>query len=146
MNAGTGPNAGFEEEIAVLFQACVLGRADIVKNSIASIKTKPNISTVEEFYGLISQCREEDGLSPLHIATRAGHTDVIRSLLVHVGFEYFLFLSNKLFPRVLGLISQSKPSKESLSERLLMRLRRSQGKRLFTCFYLSKSRWEAFKP
>jgi hypothetical protein len=95
------------EEVAVLFQACTLGRSDIVKNSIASIKAKPGMTSVmldpatttatgsgsgsdgsgdgsgEELYvRLISHCRDEDGLAPLHIATKAGHADVIRSLLV----------------------------------------------------------------
>ena len=70
-----------QEEIAVLFQACVLGRADIVKHSITSIHSKVAISA-SELSDLISTGRKEDGFTPLHIAAQNGHADVIRSLLV----------------------------------------------------------------
>jgi hypothetical protein len=83
-NATIASQTGCSEEVAVIFQACLLGRSDIIKNSVASIKQKPLVLAGGEELccRIISQCRDEDGLSPLHVAAMAGHNDVIRSLLV----------------------------------------------------------------
>ncbi len=78
----SGEHLLLQEEIAVLFQACVLGRADIVKHSIASMQSKVSSLTSQEVSDLISNGRKEDGFTPLHIAAQCGHADVIRSLLV----------------------------------------------------------------
>ncbi len=93
------------EEIAVLFQACAIGRADIVKNAIATIRGNlPSPQAGETGFSLlttaISTGRVEDDLTPLHIASQFGHSDVIRSLLVsffpcfqifHFFFSFSIF-------------------------------------------------------
>jgi ankyrin repeat protein len=67
-----------KEEIAVLFQAALLGRTDIVQTAISSIRA---CSDDENTVVLISSGRNEDGASPLHLAALNSHSDVIRYLL-----------------------------------------------------------------
>ena len=76
-----------EEELSVLFYASQLGRSDIVREAIATLKTI--LDDNEAVSNLISSCSEykvdenttEIG-TPLHVATSHGHSDVVRALLV----------------------------------------------------------------
>lgn len=71
------------EELKVLFHACTLGRADIAKSALGTIRSNMAQSD-SDFIEIISKQRVEDGLTPLHVASLCGSADVIRSLLVRL--------------------------------------------------------------
>jgi hypothetical protein len=77
----TNHESDIKEEIEVIYHACSLGRADIVKNAVNTIASKTE-GTQTDIRELISLGRQTDDASPLHIACMLSHTDVIRSLLV----------------------------------------------------------------
>lgn len=68
-----------QEEVLVLFHAACIGRTDIIQNAIKLIK-KDNIKENEVIF-IISSQREEDGATPLHLASFYNHSDVVRALL-----------------------------------------------------------------
>ena len=75
------------EELKVIFAACVQGRTDIVQAAIESIKGGGEAGfNSESIRELISSGRAEDSATPLHVASHAGHADVIRALL-HAGAD-----------------------------------------------------------
>lgn len=73
-------NEAIQEEVHVIFHAALVGRTDIIKNAIESIRETGDV-TEEQIKELLSTVRAEDHASPLHIAAAAGHSDVIRALL-----------------------------------------------------------------
>lgn len=92
-----------KEEIVVLFHAASLGRTDIVQSAIKELRGK---CSPEEASRIISSGRPEDGATPLHIAAKLGHSDVIRALLVGFpasqSFEQLKYLfSPSNYPRML---------------------------------------------
>ena len=70
-----------QESIAVLFHASLLGRADIIKSSIASIKQLRS-NDDKETCRIISMKRAEDDATAMHIAAVGGNVDAVRALLV----------------------------------------------------------------
>ena len=70
---------GVPEEINVLFHACAIGRTDVVQNAIAALRNGKNEDELAE---CISVKRPVDEATPIHVAVKFGHNDVIRSLLV----------------------------------------------------------------
>eukprot|EP01033_Poteriospumella_lacustris_P005465 gene5465-3895_t len=76
----SGGKGEIEEEIVVIFHAALLGRTDVLKNAISSIKASGKYAE-DDIPRLLSTSRELDGATPLHVATHYGHTDVIRALL-----------------------------------------------------------------
>lgn len=70
-----------QESIAVLFHASLLGRVDVIKSSIASIRQLKG-NDAEETCRTISMKRVEDDATAMHIAAAHGHVDAVRALLV----------------------------------------------------------------
>ena len=75
-----------DEELAVLMHASQLGRTDIVQQAISSLKQI--LEDDQEVIKLISASREyqiDENVSgigtPLHVASKHGHSDVVRALL-----------------------------------------------------------------
>ena len=75
-----------DEELAVLLHASQLGRTDIVQQAISSLKTI--LDNDIEVVKLISASRVyqiDENTSgtgtPLHVASKHGHSDVVRALL-----------------------------------------------------------------
>ena len=64
----------------MLFHASSIGRTDVVQNAIGALRSSG--ASEEELLSLISMGRPEDDATPLHLAAAAGHSDVIRYLLV----------------------------------------------------------------
>ena len=64
----------------MLFHASSIGRTDVVQNAIGSLRSSG--ASEQELLSLISMGRPEDDATPLHLAAAAGHSDVIRYLLV----------------------------------------------------------------
>lgn len=91
-NTETDP---LQESIAVLFHACLLGRADVIKSSITSIKQLRD-NDEKETCRIISKTREEDGATALHVATVNGHVDAVRTLLVCLVHKIMIIISCNL--------------------------------------------------
>jgi len=85
-----------EEELAVLLHASQLGRTDIVQQAIASLKTI--VGDADKVIAMVSASRQykvdnqtEAIGTPLHVAAKHGHSDVVRALLVEPPIYSLLF-------------------------------------------------------
>ena len=95
-----------EEEVAVLFQAAILGRTDILNKVVSNLRTRNY--KAEDIAHFLSLARIEDGYTSLHIASAAGHQDFVRAVLVslllairvtHINYLTFL-CSNMVSPLI----------------------------------------------
>ena len=78
------------QHVLVLFHASSIGRTDVVQNAIGALRSSG--ASEQELLALISTGRPEDDATPLHLAAAAGHSDVIRYLLVcETNFHVLLF-------------------------------------------------------
>lgn len=88
------------EMLGVVCQAAKLGRTDIIQVSLYIIDMKYNVlqhsitslrktsSVSEAELADILSVGNEEGATPLHIASYYNHTDVVRSLLVSISIIY----------------------------------------------------------
>jgi ankyrin repeat protein len=69
----------------------------LYQNAIGTLRSNKKLSA-ESIAKFISQQRNEDEATPLHIASQFGHKDVIRALLVSPGLckvsQFFLLFHN----------------------------------------------------
>ena len=77
------------EEILVILHASKLGRGDIINTAISSLKQADRQL-------VLSSRRQEDDLTPLHVAAICGHADIIRLLLVGLSV-YFILLNRSIY-------------------------------------------------
>lgn len=68
-----------KEVTVVIFHAALLGRTDIIKNALSSLRDSKH--SAQEIAQIISSRRPEDKATPLHVAAAYGHSDVIRALV-----------------------------------------------------------------
>lgn len=78
------------EEILVILHASKLGRGDIINTAISSLKQADRQL-------VLSSRRQEDDLTPLHVAAICGHADIIRLLLVGFAFIYLTIRFNIVY-------------------------------------------------
>jgi hypothetical protein len=79
------------EELVVVLHACTVGRSDVLSNAITALKQSHSAAEVAD---LISNLRNEENESPLHICASKGHSDAIRVLL-NVGVDPSLRVKRK---------------------------------------------------